>query len=54
MKNSFIKVKCKDCSNEMIVFRRATSLVKCNVCGATIATPTGGIAKIEGVISELE
>jgi small subunit ribosomal protein S27e len=38
----FINVKCKDCGNAQMVFQRASSPVNCLVCGATIATPTGG------------
>ena len=42
----FINVKCKDCGNAQMVFQRASSPVTCLVCGATIATPTGGKVKI--------
>ncbi len=50
---SFVKVKCPDCGNEQIVFLRASTVVKCQVCGATIATPTGGKADIRGEIVEV-
>lgn len=49
----FAKVKCKDCSNEQIVFLRASTPVKCEICGATIAKPTGGKAEIRGEIVEI-
>jgi len=42
----FLNVKCKDCGNAQMVFQRASSAVMCLVCGATIATPTGGKVKI--------
>jgi len=42
----FINVKCKDCGNTQMVFQRAASPVNCLVCGATVATPTGGKVKI--------
>ena len=50
---SFVKVKCPDCGNEQIVFIRASTQVKCQVCGATIAIPTGGKANIRGEIIEV-
>ncbi len=42
----FITVKCKDCGNAQMVFERAATPVNCLVCGATVATPTGGRARI--------
>ncbi|MEM3042526.1 MAG: 30S ribosomal protein S27e [Thermoplasmata archaeon] len=42
----FITVRCKDCGNTQMVFERASTPVNCLVCGATVATPTGGKAKI--------
>lgn len=38
----FVKVKCGDCGNEQVAFNRPASKVNCLVCGATLATPTGG------------
>ena len=48
----FAKVKCPDCENEQVVFLRAASKVACQVCGATIAEPTGGRASLKGDIVE--
>ena len=42
----FLRVKCEDCGNEQIVFDRAASTVLCQVCGATVAKPTGGKAVV--------
>jgi small subunit ribosomal protein S27e len=47
-RSSFIRVKCNNCSNEQIVFDRATIVVKCNVCDEALTEPTGGKAKIKG------
>ncbi|MEM3397183.1 MAG: 30S ribosomal protein S27e [Thermoplasmata archaeon] len=52
-KGKFAKVKCKDCSNEQIVFLHASTMVKCEICGATIAKPAGGKADIRGEIVEI-
>jgi len=46
----FLRVKCSDCGNEQIVFSHATNVVHCNVCGATLAEPSGGKAKVKGEI----
>ena len=46
MTNPFVKVKC-ECRNEQTIFSRASSVVKCNVCGKVLAEPTGGQADIK-------
>ena len=43
----FIKVKCDKCKNEQIVFEKASSVVKCLVCGNVLAEPTGGIVELK-------
>ena len=51
----FLKLKCGDCGNDQPVFERAARKVDCLVCGATLATPTGGRAVIKGeVVGSLE
>lgn len=40
--NKFVKLKCPDCNNEQVTYSKISSEVQCNVCGATIAKPTGG------------
>lgn len=47
MASKFIRVKCKKCKNEQVIFERPASLVKCLVCGEVLAEPTGGKAKIK-------
>jgi small subunit ribosomal protein S27e len=47
MPNSkFIKVRCKKCRNEQIIFDKAATTVKCLVCSAVLAEPTGGMARL--------
>ncbi|MFT4310537.1 MAG: 30S ribosomal protein S27e [Candidatus Woesearchaeota archaeon] len=50
--NKFIKVRCNECKNEQIIFSKAASQVKCVICGATLATSTGGKAQISGTVLE--
>ena len=52
--SKFLKVKCKKCKNEQIVFNKAATVVKCLVCGATLAEPTGGIARINDDYEEVD
>jgi small subunit ribosomal protein S27e len=46
----FLYVKCPDCGNEQSIFSHVSSVVHCKICGATLAEPTGGKAKIKGEV----
>jgi len=48
----FVKVKCMDCENEQVTFKRVSSVVECLVCGAPLVKPTGGYSKFKGEIVE--
>ncbi len=48
--SKFLRVKCEDCGNEQVVFDRPSNVVLCQVCGRTLAKPTGGKAAIRGEI----
>ena len=50
--SKFIKVRCKDCENEQVLFDRTSTEVSCHICGSTLAVPSGGKAKIKGEILE--
>lgn len=52
-RTTFLQVKCPDCGNEQVVFSHVAIIVRCNICGATIAEPTGGKAKIKGEAANL-
>ncbi len=52
-KSRFIRVRCKDCENEQIIFDRASTMVSCHICGSTLAIPRGGKAEIRGEILEI-
>jgi small subunit ribosomal protein S27e len=51
--SKFIKVRCKDCENEQVLFNKASVKVSCHICGSKLAIPTGGKAKIKGEVLEL-
>ncbi len=53
MSGDFIKIKCNDCGNEQIAFRKAASVVLCSVCGSTLIQPRGGVGKIKGELLEV-
>ncbi|MBN17810.1 MAG: 30S ribosomal protein S27e [Candidatus Thermoplasmatota archaeon] len=44
----FLRVHCRDCGNEQILFERATTQINCEVCGSVLARPAGGKAKLTG------
>lgn len=48
--NKFIKIKCKDCGNVQPTYSKTSSVVVCNICGATLSKPTGGVAAISAEI----
>ncbi|NYT01839.1 MAG: 30S ribosomal protein S27e [Methanosarcinales archaeon] len=51
--SNFLKLKCNDCENEQIIFSKAATVVKCLVCGRTLAEPRGGKAEIKTQIIEV-
>jgi small subunit ribosomal protein S27e len=50
-RSRFIKVECKKCKNEQIIFDKASTIVKCTKCGEILARPTG--SKIELLTAKL-
>jgi len=51
--SNFVRVRCQDCGGEeqgQIVFSHPSTLVTCNVCGATLVKPTGGKGRIRGEV----
>ncbi|MEM0159144.1 MAG: 30S ribosomal protein S27e [Thermoplasmataceae archaeon] len=50
--SKFVRLKCRDCGNEQVTYTRVTSTVTCNICGSTIARPTGGVFEISAEIIE--
>lgn len=46
----FIKIRCQDCGNEQIVFRKPAIDVNCLVCGASLIKPMGGKGLVRGKI----
>jgi small subunit ribosomal protein S27e len=53
LSSKFVKVKCNDCENVQIIFAQASTVVKCLVCGRTLAEPTGGKAEIKTQVVEV-
>jgi len=51
--SKFIKIRCPKCKNEQIIFGKASSEVKCLVCGTELASPGGGKAKIKARVLEV-
>ena len=54
-RSKFYKLKCPDCENEQTVFEKASTVVKCVVCGRDLAIPAGGRAILKAeIIQELK
>ncbi len=51
--SKFIKVRCAKCKNEQIIFGKASTEVKCLVCGKELAESTGGKVKVKARILEI-
>lgn len=51
--SKFLKVACAKCKNEQIIFNKASTVVKCLVCGEILAVPTGGKAEIKAKIEQV-
>ncbi len=54
-RSRFLKVKCKNCGNEQVIFSHVTMTVSCNVCNTVLAEPSGGKAILSNceVLEEL-
>ncbi len=51
-KSKFLRVICKKCKNEQVIFDKAATLVKCIKCGEILAEPTGGKARVFAKVME--
>ena len=48
--SEFVKVKCEKCKNEQTIFEKSSTVVKCLVCDAVLAEPSGGKCKIKAKV----
>jgi small subunit ribosomal protein S27e len=51
--SKFIKVRCKKCKNEQIIFEKSSSEIRCLVCKEILSTPTGGKSKVTSKVLEI-
>lgn len=52
-KSRFLRVLCKKCKNDQVVYNKTATVVKCMKCGEELALPTGGEALIKGKVLEV-
>lgn len=50
---NFVKVKCPDCGNEQVAFKKPATNVACHVCGSTLIKTQGGVGEIRGKLLEV-
>ena len=48
--NRFLKVRCTECKNEQVIFSKASTPVKCLLCGNALSLPKGGKADVSAKI----
>jgi len=48
--SAFLKVRCRSCGSEQIVFSHTTHVIKCRNCEEILAETRGGKAKINGIV----
>jgi len=46
--SKFIKLLCRKCKNEQVIFNKASTVVKCLNCEEVLVIPTGGAAQLKG------
>lgn len=46
LRSRFVKISCPGCGQEQVLFDRASTVVKCVQCEATLAEPAGGRARL--------
>jgi len=49
--SSFLKINCKECGEQQIVYSHVSTTVTCNSCGNILAKPMGSKAKFFGKYS---
>ncbi len=52
-RSRFVRVLCKKCKNEQIIYNKAMNEIKCDKCEKIIAKPTGGEIIIAAKILEI-
>ncbi|MFH0711051.1 MAG: 30S ribosomal protein S27e [Candidatus Aenigmatarchaeota archaeon] len=52
-KSKFLRVMCKKCKTDQVIYNKPATLVKCTNCGEELAIPTGGEAFIKGKVLEV-
>lgn len=51
--SKFLKIRCTKCNNEQNTFGKASTPVKCLVCGEPLVEPKGGKGKVKARILEV-
>jgi len=52
-KSHFVRVLCKKCKNDQVIFNKAATAIKCTNCGEDLAVSTGGVTLIKGKVLEV-
>jgi len=52
-KSHFVRVLCKKCKNDQVIFNKAATAIKCISCGEDLAVSSGGETIIKGKVLEV-
>lgn len=52
-KSKYMRVICRKCKSDQMLYNKVATVVKCNKCGAVLAEPSGGEALIHGKVVEV-
>lgn len=52
-KSKYMRVICRKCKSDQMLYNKVASVVKCNNCGTILAEPSGGEARIHGRVVEV-
>lgn len=52
-KSKYMRVICRKCKSDQMLYNKVATVVKCNKCGTVLAEPTGGEARIYGKVVEV-
>ena len=49
----FIKIRCRKCKHEQIIFGKSATKINCLVCSKPLAEPTGGKTRVKARVLEV-
>jgi small subunit ribosomal protein S27e len=51
--SKFLRVMCKKCRKDQVIYNKSATVVKCLSCGEVLAEPMGGECFVKGKVLEV-